>query len=901
MIGTIGGTTPLAFLSTGGLGTAVLANPNGNDSVGTIFVTGAVVFTGPVILAEHANIRANADEINFINTVDSENSEKDLIISNALNSTITMVSDIGTTNRLRNIKILNSSNTVSILRFTQILTTGNQIWESDIEMNNFTDNILLNSSNNGTIQLGVLAAGNTLRNEVAGTKSLTVETNGEVIVNSIIGDNNQQLLDFSINSASSIQLNSSSITADNSITFAAAVTLNTGSVLNADVVGFQSDVENSGFDLTFNTTDTNDLTNIAGVLSGTGDFIKEGLGDMAFDSINTFSGDLLLNQGVINNTNNSNAAFANVGTFSLAQGTEANIGGFGSLVFDLANNQTMIGKGTCNCFIDVKNGAIVSPGFSPGQLSVTQLDMDTGSTLSIELEGTIAGTEYDQVKSLANINIDADTAGGANLELSVTNGFVPAVDDTFTIIEVNTSTLGDGTFNGLAEGDLISANGYYFSISYIGGVESNDVVLTVVDSIIYVDADAGPGGDGQSWATAFYNLQDALAVAVSGMEIWVAEGVYYPDDSTDPNPQDQTSTFTLIEGVDVYGGFAGIETELIQRDPTTNTTILSGDIDGDDIDADANNIAETVADIQGSNVYHVINAQNVNQNTFIDGFTVTAGHASGLNDADSGGAIICDHSDDTLSINQMVFIANFADDFGGALYHCNGEISNSQFYSNFSNEGGAINATGINLTNVIFMGNSSTNSGGALYTSSFAFLGDPAENYLDNVLFSGNSSNNGGAILVGGDVFINLNNVTFSGNHADSVGGAIRSTSENAMTVVNSIIWNNQDSSGQGTASSAINSDLTINNSYSLIQGFGTTGTANLDEDPLFVTDTDPITAPTSDGNAHLMYISNAIDAGDDTAVTTMLDLDGEDRIQGSAVDMGAYEYTDLIFANGFE
>ncbi|MGD8969736.1 MAG: hypothetical protein PVI07_19700, partial [Anaerolineae bacterium] len=54
--------------------------------------------------------------------------------------------------------------------------------------------------------------------------------------------------------------------------------------------------------------------------------------------------------------------------------------------------------------------------------------------------------------------------------------------------------------------------------------------------VIYVDADATTGGDGQSWSTAYRYLQDALDEANSGggsYEIWVAEGVYYPDEDSD--------------------------------------------------------------------------------------------------------------------------------------------------------------------------------------------------------------------------------------------------------------------------------------------------------------------------------------------------------------------------------
>jgi len=51
-------------------------------------------------------------------------------------------------------------------------------------------------------------------------------------------------------------------------------------------------------------------------------------------------------------------------------------------------------------------------------------------------------------------------------------------------------------------------------------------------SVIYVNADVGGGlNNGSSWANAYATLQDALAQPpASGDQIWVAEGIYYPDE-----------------------------------------------------------------------------------------------------------------------------------------------------------------------------------------------------------------------------------------------------------------------------------------------------------------------------------------------------------------------------------
>ncbi|RME46450.1 MAG: hypothetical protein D6791_08225, partial [Chloroflexi bacterium] len=52
--------------------------------------------------------------------------------------------------------------------------------------------------------------------------------------------------------------------------------------------------------------------------------------------------------------------------------------------------------------------------------------------------------------------------------------------------------------------------------------------LAPAGSVIYVDASSTcSGACGGSWGAAYPKLQDALAAAANGDEIWVAQGVYY--------------------------------------------------------------------------------------------------------------------------------------------------------------------------------------------------------------------------------------------------------------------------------------------------------------------------------------------------------------------------------------
>jgi hypothetical protein len=91
-------------------------------------------------------------------------------------------------------------------------------------------------------------------------------------------------------------------------------------------------------------------------------------------------------------------------------------------------------------------------------------------------------------------------------------------------------------------------------------------------------------GDGQSWATAFGDLQSALAAARSNpstTQIWLAGGTYTPA----PVGQRQTP-FELVDGVPLFGGFEGDESALADRpplhEPGSPSTVLSGDLAGDD-------------------------------------------------------------------------------------------------------------------------------------------------------------------------------------------------------------------------------------------------------------------------------------------------------------------------------
>src|SRR5436190_14052305 len=94
-------------------------------------------------------------------------------------------------------------------------------------------------------------------------------------------------------------------------------------------------------------------------------------------------------------------------------------------------------------------------------------------------------------------------------------------------------------------------------------------------STVYVDVNsAGSSHNGTSWGTAYLDLQQALAAAVSGDQIRVADGTYRPTDTTD-----RTISFELKTGVSLVGGYAGFgAANPDERNVSLYPSVLSGDI-----------------------------------------------------------------------------------------------------------------------------------------------------------------------------------------------------------------------------------------------------------------------------------------------------------------------------------
>lgn len=300
------------------------------------------------------------------------------------------------------------------------------------------------------------------------------------------------------------------------------------------------------------------------------------------------------------------------------------------------------------------------------------------------------------------------------------------------------------------------------------------LALTVVTSMMssfthadrfYVDASAPGGGDGASWSTAFRSLQDALDETVSdrGDELWIAAGIYRPDDGVSVTPGARTATFTLKDGVVLYGGFAGGEDDLNQRNWSDNVTILSGEIGATRYQW-SNRVVTLVGD------------------AVLDGLTVIKGFA---NIEYGGGGVYAPESQ--ITVRNSVFREN-GGVCGGAIHGAAIHVSHSSFENNSADVGGAICGQVIMVEHSSFLHNGAA-EGGAIY-------GDPEStiDVAESVFESNTSGWGGGAISASRGATITISSSSFLNNRAEEGrGGAVFAySSESSVVAIDSSFTGNE-------------------------------------------------------------------------------------------------------------
>ncbi|MEI8165300.1 MAG: LamG-like jellyroll fold domain-containing protein [Chloroflexales bacterium] len=416
--------------------------------------------------------------------------------------------------------------------------------------------------------------------------------------------------------------------------------------------------------------------------------------------------------------------------------------------------------------------------------------------------------------------------------------------------------------------------------------------------LLYVNRAATGTGDGASWANAYPKLQDALAAASAGTEIWVAKGVYYPDEGKGQTDNAAASTFMFNAMVALYGGFSGTETSRDQRNWTANLTVLSGDLEQND--PSTNGILTNPATIVGRNAYHVVSSDVLVM--VLDGVTITAGQATGTyadgsgtfsgNSAsgDGGGMYISSQSSPTLS--NVTFSGNSASGNGGGMYNNNSSptLSTVTFSSNSAGSGGGLyNASGSpTLSNVTFRANVVTGNGGGLYNAS----GSPP---LSNVIFAANTAGGNGGGLFNASGNPTLTNGFFTRNSATN-GGGLYNGNGNPTLVNVTVRENTAATSGGGL----FHVGGTLSLRHSLL--WGNTATTNVATSQV----SGPVSSSTSviqgdpSNNGSLDPKFDMLGALDQAQVrvatlqlgTTCPATDIVGMIRPSACTVGAYEFT---------
>lgn len=186
----------------------------------------------------------------------------------------------------------------------------------------------------------------------------------------------------------------------------------------------------------------------SGLIEGTGDLEKTGIGTLELSGNNTYSGDTTIYDGTL-----------------LVNGSQS------SSDVIVQSSGTLGGIGTVGV---INSGGTVAPGASAGQLGSGSTGLQSGSTFELELDGHLL-TDYDQL----------DVNGTATLldpDLSISWGFVPAKGDEFTIVDNDGADAVVGTFNGLPEGGSLVADNVDLQITYVGGT-GNDIVLAVTNVV----------------------------------------------------------------------------------------------------------------------------------------------------------------------------------------------------------------------------------------------------------------------------------------------------------------------------------------------------------------------------------------------------------------------------------
>ena len=377
-----------------------------------------ILFSSTINGAQSLGLTAGAGTVTFTDTVGNSTELSALTISSAADVSI------GAAMKVTGAIGITSDSGVNVSLGSA--TGGLNLSNSELALITAAGSLNITAAGAGTMTVNAVSGGGT----ISGITTLTAGGTGVTFATAA------SLFNNALTVASAAILNTNVSTSDDAINFA-AVSLTANSTLNAGsgnilLPGTISNFGAGTFSLTPITSGAG-LTTISGANTNTTTFVTTGVVKI----------------------NNTTASTTN---FDVSGGTLKGTGSIGNLT----------GTGT----------GIIAPGNSPGQVTTTNLNLSSGNTLQIEIQGASAspsaGTDYDQIVVSSGGTV---ILGSATLSLSST--FTGSVGTVFTIIDNQGSNPVSGTFSGLADGAVFTANGRDYQISYSGGNGSNDVTLTV--------------------------------------------------------------------------------------------------------------------------------------------------------------------------------------------------------------------------------------------------------------------------------------------------------------------------------------------------------------------------------------------------------------------------------------